>query len=143
MNRLSTLSIAAMFVAGAALTLPTMVHAQYGGSNPGTTNPQGGTGMEQGSQGATGSEHQAMMHHEGQEQGEHQMTGTISSINHDKGTVDVKTAEETLKLHFPPQAIRDLKQGDRITVQLGFFKPGSTQGSAGDSPSHSGDYPNR
>lgn len=139
MNKLSSLTIAAMFVAGAAVTVPSMVQAQYtGGSNPGGTNPQAGSGgVQQEQPGTTGgyeSQGTGTMRHEGQgqEMGEHQMTGTISSINHDKGTVDLKTAEnnETLKLHFPPQSIRDLKQGDKITVQLSFWKPGMTQGSA-------------
>ncbi len=138
MNRLTTLSLAAMFVAGAAVTAPTMIHAQYTGGSGGT-NQGANPGMEHegttggyGSQGSTGSMHEGTTGamREGQELGEHQMSGTISSINHDKGTVDLKTSEETLKLHFPPQAIRDLKQGDKITVSLGFYKSGMTQGSA-------------
>ena len=54
--------------------------------------------------------------------GEHQMAGTISSIDHDTGAVQVKTAETTLELMFPPQAVRNLKQGDAVTVNMAFSK---------------------
>jgi hypothetical protein len=35
----------------------------------------------------------------------------------------------TLKLQFPPQAVQNLKPGDRITMGLGFSKGSRQQGS--------------
>src|SRR5207249_2461246 len=52
--------------------------------------------------------------------GEHRMTGTVSKLDREKGFVRVKTHESTLDLYFPPQMVRNLKQGDRITVDLAF-----------------------
>jgi hypothetical protein len=54
--------------------------------------------------------------------GEHDMSGPIKSINHKNGVVVVKSGPSDLKLHFPPDAIKDLKKGDTITVHLGFSK---------------------
>jgi hypothetical protein len=63
--------------------------------------------------------------------GEHAMTGTISEIDHSEGTLTLKTAKEELHLHFPPAAIKDYKEGDQVTVQLGIAKAGAQTGSQG------------
>lgn len=52
--------------------------------------------------------------------GTHKMSGTIEDIDKEKGIVDLKTSEGDLKLHFPPQSLADVKEGDQIEVQLGF-----------------------
>jgi hypothetical protein len=52
--------------------------------------------------------------------GTHKMSGTIEDIDKEKGVVDLKTEVGDLKLHFPPQSLTDVKEGDRIEVQLGF-----------------------
>jgi hypothetical protein len=54
--------------------------------------------------------------------GEHQMAGTVSEVNHDAGWVHVKSGDTTLQLPFPREAVRDLKIGDRITIDLAFAK---------------------
>ena len=59
-------------------------------------------------------------------QGEHTMRGTVSKIDHQEGTISVKTSEETLDLHYPPAAIKDLKEGDEVAVHLGITKQNKT-----------------
>jgi hypothetical protein len=54
--------------------------------------------------------------------GEHRMPGIVSKVDHEKGWLHVKSGEHTLELYFPPQMVRDLKTGDRITVDLAFSK---------------------
>ena len=57
--------------------------------------------------------------------GVHKMTGTVDKIDHAKGTVMLKSDMADMSLHFPPSAIKDLKDGDSITVELGFTKEGA------------------
>src|SRR5437773_12515787 len=38
--------------------------------------------------------------------------------------IDVKTPEGSIKLHFPPDALADIKKGDRVTVELGIKDKG-------------------
>lgn len=52
--------------------------------------------------------------------GRHKMSGTVSMINHAKGTLVLKNSVADMTLHFPPDAIKTLKNGDKITVYLGF-----------------------
>ncbi len=52
--------------------------------------------------------------------GVHQMSGTITHIDHDSGMIGLKTGAGDLTLHFPPAAIEDLNEGDNITVHLGY-----------------------
>jgi len=54
--------------------------------------------------------------------GEHEMSGTVQNIHHEKGTFQLKTHEGILSLHFPPGAIKDVKNGDALTVHLAFKK---------------------
>jgi hypothetical protein len=54
--------------------------------------------------------------------GTHNMTGMIDKIDHAKGTLILKHGAADMLLHFPPAAIKDLKNGDTITVHLGFSK---------------------
>ncbi len=60
----------------------------------------------------------------GKMMGEHKMAGTVEKIDHKTGRVTVKTGEGPLNLHFPPPSLKDLKEGDAITVQMGFTKGG-------------------
>lgn len=70
----------------------------------------------------------SMTGHEGGMMGEHSMTGTITSINHKTGMLGLKTHEGKLELHFPPSAIKSLKDHEKITVHLGFTKGASKGG---------------
>jgi hypothetical protein len=54
--------------------------------------------------------------------GSHSMTGTVDKIDHAKGVLMLKHGAADMTLHFPPAAIKDLKNGDTITVNLGFTK---------------------
>lgn len=58
--------------------------------------------------------------YEANEQAQHRMYGQVTKINHASGVIDVKTAETSLQLLFPPKAVRDLNKGDAITVELGY-----------------------
>ena len=64
-------------------------------------------------------------HHEeksaaAEEKGVHEMSGTITRIDHDTGMLGLKTGAGDLTLHFPPPTIEKLKEGDKITVHLGY-----------------------
>ena len=52
--------------------------------------------------------------------GEHSMSGTVESVS-SGDMVMLKTGAGTMKLHFP-NASKNLKAGDKITVQLGYTK---------------------
>ena len=54
--------------------------------------------------------------------GEHNMTGTIASIDHKSGVVKLETKPYDMELHFLPDSIKDLKKGDKITVHMSFKK---------------------
>jgi len=51
--------------------------------------------------------------------GHHSMDGEVTKVDAKKGWVDVKTPEGSMKLHFPPAALADVKKGDRVSVELG------------------------
>lgn len=65
-----------------------------------------------------------MMDHKMMMMGKHSMEGSIEKIDHKTGWVSVKTGEGTLAVHFPPASIKDLKEGEMISVHLGFSKGG-------------------
>jgi hypothetical protein len=50
--------------------------------------------------------------------GRHTMTGEVTDVDHGTGKVELRTAEGDLHLHFPPSALRDVKRGDRLAVEL-------------------------
>ncbi len=62
------------------------------------------------------------MHGECPMAGSHSMTGKVDKVDHAKGTLMLKHGAADMLLHFPPAAIKDLKNGDTITVHLGFSK---------------------
>lgn len=62
------------------------------------------------------------------EMGHHVMVGTITRIDHRKGTLSVDTGIAPLDLHFPPPAIAKLKMGDRVAVELGISTTIPSQG---------------
>jgi len=57
--------------------------------------------------------------------GEHDMSGKVEKVDHKTGSFDLKTHEGTLRLHFPPDTLKEVKNGDMLTVHLGFTKGGS------------------
>lgn len=69
-----------------------------------------------------GADHKGMSSDGMSKMGEHSMSGTVSHVDGKKGMVKLKTEEGTLDLHFPPDALKDVKKGDKITVNLSFSK---------------------
>ena len=61
--------------------------------------------------------------------GLHAVTGEVTALDKEKGTLALRTQEGTLQLRFPPRALQDVAQGDRITVELG-MKPADAAGAA-------------
>jgi len=55
----------------------------------------------------------------GEMKGQHSMDGEVTKVDSKRGWIDVKTSEGSMKLHFPPAALADVKKGDRVTVDLG------------------------
>ena len=51
--------------------------------------------------------------------GAHTMDGKVTKVDAKRGWVDVKTAEGSMKLHFPPPALDSVKKGDSVTIELG------------------------
>jgi hypothetical protein len=62
-------------------------------------------------------------------QGEHAMSGTVTDIDHDTGKLSLNTQVGELDLHFPPQSVKDVKEGDQLTVHLSFSKGGAASAS--------------
>jgi hypothetical protein len=58
--------------------------------------------------------------------GEHAMSGTVTDIDPQTGKLSLNTGVGELELHFPPQALKDVKEGDQLTVYLGFSKGNTT-----------------
>jgi len=54
--------------------------------------------------------------------GKHKMTGTVDKIDHAKGTLMLKSGMADMSLHFPPPSLKDIKNGDTITVEMSFMK---------------------
>lgn len=54
--------------------------------------------------------------------GKHKMTGTVDKVDHAKGTLMLKTGPAEMALHFPPPSLKDIKNGDTITVEMSFRK---------------------
>lgn len=54
--------------------------------------------------------------------GDHDMSGTVSKLDSKKGTFVLTTGMGPLQLHFPPEVLKDVKNGDKITVHLGLTK---------------------
>jgi hypothetical protein len=55
----------------------------------------------------------------GEMMGKHSMDGHVTKVDAKKGWIDVKTPEGSMKLHFPPSALANVKKGDAVTVELG------------------------
>ncbi len=104
--------LAATTMLAAAVTFPALAIEQPEGSE---VQEQTGTGMQQ----------------PAAEVGPQQrVTGIVTEINQSKGSLTLASWVGPLKLHFPPQSVRDVKKGDWITAQFAFAKAGTPEGSA-------------
>jgi hypothetical protein len=54
--------------------------------------------------------------------GANQIAGTVARVDHKKGWVEVNTDQTQLTLRFPAKAVRDLKEGDPVTVGMSFTR---------------------
>lgn len=74
--------------------------------------------------------------------GHQSVTGTITKVKQSAGTLTVRSSNGTLKLHFPPEAVRGLKKGDAITVQYAFTTAANPEGTTRsyDMPKGSGEH---
>lgn len=52
--------------------------------------------------------------------GAHMMKGTVEDVDTNTGMMDVKTEMGTLKLHFPPKSVKQVKKGEEVKVHLSF-----------------------
>lgn len=57
-----------------------------------------------------------------QRKGEHDMPGTVTSVDHKTGLVKLDSLGMHLVVHFPPPTIEDLSTGDKISLHLGYRK---------------------
>jgi hypothetical protein len=61
--------------------------------------------------------------------GRHSMQGEVTSVDAKKGWIHLKTSEGTMIMHFPPEALQDVKKGDTIAVDLALKDNGPKSGS--------------
>lgn len=55
-----------------------------------------------------------------------QVTGTVRSIDYQKGDLNLITKAGDVTLNFPPQAVKSFKRDDIVTVSMGYSKQGRT-----------------
>jgi hypothetical protein len=53
-------------------------------------------------------------------QGMHTLSGTVTTVDHQTGMISLNTDAGELKLHFPPQAVQSVKEGDTLELSLAF-----------------------
>ncbi len=58
--------------------------------------------------------------------GTHTMSGTVTEVDHTTGMLSLQTPEGELKLHFPPDTLTEVKNGESLTVSLGFHAGASS-----------------
>lgn len=54
--------------------------------------------------------------------GSHSMSGTVTNVDNKTGMIQVDAGGHALTLHFPPPALADVKNGDKITLHMSFSK---------------------
>jgi hypothetical protein len=54
--------------------------------------------------------------------GEHQVTGTVSSLDASSGTLVVDVKGKDVQLLFPPSTLGKLQKGDEVTVTMSLHK---------------------
>jgi hypothetical protein len=52
----------------------------------------------------------------------HKMPATVSSVDTKTGMVEVNSEGMSLRVHFPPASVANLKAGDKITLHMGYSK---------------------
>lgn len=54
----------------------------------------------------------------GHDQHEASLQGTINSIDHTTGKIELKTDKGTSELYFPPDTIKNFKAGEQVVLEL-------------------------
>lgn len=54
----------------------------------------------------------------GHDQHEAAVQGTISTIDHTTGKIELKTDKGTSALYFPPETIKNFKEGQQVVLEL-------------------------
>ena len=111
------LSIFAVLAFGAAALLPAMAQQNQGTATDAKP-AQGGMmhgGMMQGGMMQGGMMQGGMM-------GMHVTPVTVTALDAKTGLVDATSGGMTLKLHFPPESLANVKAGDKLSVHMGFRK---------------------
>jgi|SRR4051794_15878559 hypothetical protein len=106
---MNSLRISAMAITAALLAAPALAQGYGARGAMQNTQPQN-TQMQNMQMQSTGM------------QGLHEMPATVTSVNKSTGMVDVNSEGMSLRLHFPPTALTNVKTGDRIKVQMGLMK---------------------
>ena len=68
-----------------------------------------------------GMHHNKMMRHN-KNGSMHMMPATVSSVDTKTGVVEADAEGMSLRLHFPPASVANLKAGDKITLHMGYTK---------------------
>jgi len=58
----------------------------------------------------------------------HEMSGTIAKVDRESGTVDLKTEQGDLRLHFPPASVASLKDGEKLIFEVALLELPVAQG---------------
>jgi hypothetical protein len=75
--------------------------------------------------------------------GQHSISGEVTKVDANKGWIDVKTDAGSMKLHFPPTALQNVKKGDQVTVDIAMTKTGSARSDTTDRSSAADKTPAR
>jgi hypothetical protein len=54
--------------------------------------------------------------------GKHSMVATVETIDHKTGFLKLKTGMGEMTIHFPAPTVKDLNEGDEISVTLSYTK---------------------
>jgi Cu/Ag efflux protein CusF len=74
----------------------------------------------------------------GSAMGEHQISGTIKSIDKDEGKVTFESTDgKEMELYFPRTALQNLNEGERVTLQMA-IRPSSSGATSGAGSTGSG-----
>jgi hypothetical protein len=65
------------------------------------------------------------------DEGRHQAVGKVTKVDGQTGWLELETLGGTVALRFPPAALADVKQGDRIAVDLHFKRTSPAGAPAG------------
>lgn len=63
--------------------------------------------------------HHEMMRHD-KNGSMHKMPATVSSVDTQTGIVEADAEGMSLRVHFPPASVANLKAGDKITLHMGY-----------------------